>query len=125
MPLINRSLDIDRGSGVIDLSGAGVSITGAAGAAVVLNSATMHAATVRQTERQRRTIHVYYGRASQPVMVRANALVFLANVIQDAVVGGQSEHTIVPARLAENAAPEDRSLFERPNKITALMRANF
>ena len=78
----------------------GLSLVAAAGDAAVINSGSLHAAVVRQTNSQRRTIHVYYGRATQPSM---------------------SEHTIVPARLEAN----DRALFQRPNKITALMRANF
>ena len=66
------------------LRAAGVGLAGSAGSAVVINSASVHAATVRQTDRPRRTIHVYYGRADQPHF---------------------SEHTVFPRRLSQGVGP--------------------
>ena len=42
----------------------GIDIYGKAGTAIVVNSANVHAGTVRQTPHERRTLHIYYGTCS-------------------------------------------------------------
>jgi len=41
-------------------------ITGPAGTAVIFHARCLHAARLRPTFRQRRSVHIYYGRADQP-----------------------------------------------------------
>ena len=76
----------------------GVDILGKAGSAVIVNSANVHAGCVRQTPAERRTLHIYYARATQPCV---------------------SVHTRVPRRLVESADPVLWQLFgRRPNTST-------
>ena len=70
----------------------GIDIYGEAGTALVVNSANVHAGTVRQTSYERRTLHIYYGRATQRCV---------------------SHHTPVPRRLVESCDPTVRNLFGR------------
>jgi ectoine hydroxylase-related dioxygenase (phytanoyl-CoA dioxygenase family) len=76
----------------------GVDLHGKAGSAVIVNSASVHAGCVRQTPSERRTLHIYYSRATQPCV---------------------SVHTRVPRRLVESVDPVLWQLFGRkPNKTT-------
>ena len=82
----------------------GRELYGKAGTAIFFNAGSCHAGVVRRTARERRTVHVYYGHASQP---------FLSNF------------NIVPRRLSQHADPQVRRLFSRPNLNTALVQENF
>ncbi len=75
----------------------GRDLLGPAGTAVLFNGGSCHAGRLRQTDRQRRTVHIYFGRRQQPPL---------------------SEHTIFPRRLLEHADTDVRRLFDRPNQIT-------
>ncbi|HCL28699.1 MAG TPA: hypothetical protein DIC52_09715 [Candidatus Latescibacteria bacterium] len=77
--------------------GSGRDLLGAAGTAVLFNGGSCHAGRLRKTTRERRTVHVYYGHASQPPL---------------------SEHTIFPRRLLDHPEADKRRLFRRPNQIT-------
>lgn len=82
----------------------GIDLYGKAGTAILFNAASVHAGVVRQSERERRTIHVYYGHRSQIPL---------------------SNHTIVPRRLLEAAHEAERLFYSRPNLSTQLMLNNF
>jgi ectoine hydroxylase-related dioxygenase (phytanoyl-CoA dioxygenase family) len=82
----------------------GVELYGAAGTAILFNAASCHAGIVKETARQRRTIHIYYGHRSQPVL---------------------SNHTLVPRRLLASADEGERQFYGRPNLMTELVRDNF
>lgn len=76
---------------------AGRDLLGPAGTAVLFNAGSCHAGRLRCTPRERRTVHIYYGHASQPPL---------------------SEHTVFPRRLSHHRSPRVRRLFARPNQIT-------
>jgi ectoine hydroxylase-related dioxygenase (phytanoyl-CoA dioxygenase family) len=57
----------------------GVGVVAKAGDAVVINSASLHAATIRQTNCVRRTIHVYFGRADQPSFSEVGVFLFFCD----------------------------------------------
>ena len=80
--------------------GRGVELHGRAGTAILFNAGSGHAGVVKRTERERRTIHIYYGHRSLPYL---------------------SNHTVVPRRLLN----EDVDFFGRPNLATQLALANF
>ena len=90
-----RKMPADR-----DSSGA-IGLYGAAGTAILFNAGSCHSGMLRQTDRQRRTIHIYYGHRSQPAL---------------------SNHTIFPRRLVDAEDKATRKLFGRPNAITELVR---
>jgi ectoine hydroxylase-related dioxygenase (phytanoyl-CoA dioxygenase family) len=75
-------------------------LLGPAGTAVLFNAGSCHAGRLRRTDRERRTVHIYYGPGSQPPM---------------------SNHTPTPRRLVEHEDPEARRLFRRPNDLTRAM----
>ena len=88
-----------RGAGSPECDGAdGRDLLGPAGTAILLDAGSCHAGRLRKTTQPRRTVHIYYGHATQPPL---------------------SEHTIFPRRLIEHADPHVRRLFRRPNQITA------
>ena len=88
-----------RGAGSPECDGAdGRDLLGPAGTAILLDAGSRHAGRLRKTTQPRRTVHIYYGHATQPPL---------------------SEHTIFPRRLIEHADPHVRRLFRRPNQITA------
>ena len=88
-----------RGAGSPEYDGAdGRDLLGPAGTAILFNAGSCHAGRLRKTTQPRRTVHIYYGHATQPPL---------------------SEHTIFPRRLIEHADPHVRRLFRRPNQITA------
>ena len=88
-----------RGAGSPECDGAdGRDLLGPAGTAILFNAGSCHAGRLRKTTQPRRTVHIYYGHATQPPL---------------------SEHTIFPRRLIEHADPHVRRLFRRPNQITA------
>ncbi len=74
---------------------------GQAGTAILFNAANIHDARQRTTDRERRTIHIYYGHRSLPPL---------------------SIHTIFPDRLINHPDPDIRALFDRPNEITERVR---
>lgn len=82
----------------------GIELYGAAGTAILFNAASCHAGIVKETARERRTIHIYYGHRSQPVL---------------------SNHTLVPRRLLASADGDERQFYGRPNLMTELVRDNF
>jgi ectoine hydroxylase-related dioxygenase (phytanoyl-CoA dioxygenase family) len=82
----------------------GIELYGAAGSVILFNAGSCHAGVVKQTPRERRTVHVYYGHRSQPVL---------------------SNFTVVPRRLSRHPDPAIGALFGRPNLSTILMEENF
>ena len=82
----------------------GVELYGAAGTAILFNAASCHAGIVKETARERRTIHIYYGHRSQSVL---------------------SNHTLVPRRLLASEDEDERQFYGRPNLMTQLVRDNF
>ena len=90
-----RKMPTDR-----DSSG-GIGLYGAAGTAILFNAGSCHAGMLRQTDRQRRTVHIYYGHRSQPPL---------------------SNHTVFPRRLVDAGDKATRKLFGRTNTITNLVR---
>ena len=82
----------------------GVHLYGRAGTAILFNVGNCHAATLRQTPRERRSIHIYYGHQSRPHL---------------------SDHTIFPGRLTAAPDAETRHFFSRPNLITRLVQENY
>ena len=79
-------------------------IEGPAGTAILFNASMFHAGNVRRTPSERRTIHIYCGRASDR---------FLSN------------YTIFPHRLWEDSDEETRRYYSRPNPITRLLLDRF
>lgn len=71
-----------------------VDLHGPAGTAILFNAGSVHDARQRETTRERRTIHIYYGHRDQPAL---------------------SNHTLFPKRLAKGA---HASLFTRPNDVS-------
>lgn len=86
----------------LDATGS-VPLYGKAGTAILFNAATCHAAVVRKTKSQRRTIHIYYGHHDQPAL---------------------GNHTIFPARLLNSPDEQTQRFYSRPNTITRLVQAN-
>lgn len=82
----------------------GVELYGAAGTAILFNAASCHAGIVKETTRERRTLHIYYGHRSQPVL---------------------SNHTLVPRHLLASDDEDERLFYGRPNLMTELVRDNF
>jgi ectoine hydroxylase-related dioxygenase (phytanoyl-CoA dioxygenase family) len=82
----------------------GIEIYATAGTAILFNAASCHAGIVKRTERERRTIHIYYGHRSQPIL---------------------SNHTLCPRRLLESANSQERDFYGRPNLMTQLVRDNY
>ena len=88
-----------RGAGSPECDGTdGRDLLGPAGTAILFNAGSCHAGRLRKTTQQRRTVHIYYGHATQAPL---------------------SEHTIFPRRLIEHADPHVRRLFRRPNQVKA------
>ncbi len=79
-------------------------ITGSRGTAVLFNAAMFHAGNVRRTEVERRTIHIYCGRATDRYL---------------------SNYTIFPRRLLQAEDEAVRRYYSRPNLITRLMIDHF
>jgi len=82
----------------------GVEVYGKAGTAILFNAASCHAGVVKRSERERRTVHIYYGHRSQPIL---------------------SNHTLCPRRLLESADSGERAFYSRPNLMTQLVRDNY
>ena len=81
-----------------------VELYGKAGTAIIFNAGSGHAGVVKKTQRERRTIHIYYGHRRLPPM---------------------SDHTVVPRRLVEGGDEDARHFYGRPNLATALALENF
>ena len=77
-------------------------LLGPAGTALLFNAGSCHAGRLHQTRSERRTVHIYFGLASQPPL---------------------SNHTPIPSRLVEHADQEVRDLFRRPNDLTRAILA--
>ena len=74
------------------LRGEAIDCIGPSGTAVLMNTGSAHAGTARHTDRQRRTIHVYYGHEDRPPL---------------------SVHTTFPSRLLLGADAETQRFFSR------------
>ena len=85
--------------------GSAVDVVGAAGTAIFFHTGNLHAGTVRQTDRLRHSIHLYYGHEALPPL--------------------SDRLTAVPKRLSEHGDPEIRQLFSKKNEITRLFESNF
>ena len=79
-------------------------IQGDKGTAVIFNAGMFHAGNVRSSDRERRTIHIYCGRASAPPI---------------------SNYTIFPRRLWEGKDEATQRYYARPNAITRLLQDHF
>ena len=74
------------------LRGEAIDCIGPSGTAVLMNTGSAHAGTARHTDRQRRTVHVYYGHEDRPPL---------------------SVHTTFPSRLLLGADAETQRFFSR------------
>ncbi len=79
-------------------------IVGKEGTAVIFNAAMFHAGNVRKTNTERRTIHTYWGRSSNPPI---------------------SNFTIFPERLGGSKDVRVQGYYRRHNPITKLLREYF
>ena len=79
-------------------------LEGTAGTAILFNAALFHAGNVRQTAFERRTIHIYCGRSTDPYL---------------------SNHTIFPRRLWEGKDEATQRYYSRPNPLTKLLIEQF
>ncbi len=75
---------------------------GQAGSAILFNAAALHGVTIRETERHRRIVQVYYGHPQRPCL---------------------SEVTLIPPRLwRDHPDPEVRRFYGKINRYNRLMR---
>ena len=82
-PILDKEAQLARG-GMVDLHGP-------AGTVVLFNLSVLHAATIRPTPQERKSVQIYYGRRDQPHL---------------------SNHTTMPARLWRNHPdPEIRAFY--------------
>ena len=79
-------------------------IVGEKGTAIIFNAAMFHAGNVRKTNTERRTIHTYWGRSSNPPI---------------------SNFTIFPERLWGSKDVRVQGYYRRHNPITKLLRESF
>lgn len=79
-------------------------IVGKKGTAIIFNAAIFHGGNVRKTDTERRTIHTYWGRSSNPPI---------------------SNYTIFPERLWGSKDMRARGYYCRLNPITRLLRESF
>jgi hypothetical protein len=79
-------------------------IEGKKGTAVLFNAGMFHAGNVRQSQDERRTIHIYCGRRADPPI---------------------SNFTIFPQRLWQDKDEETKGYYSRPNAITQLLQQRF
>jgi hypothetical protein len=71
---------------------------GKAGSGILFNAATLHGATIAQTERERRILQIYYGHPSRPSL---------------------AEVTLMPPRLwRDHPDPEIRRFYGKLNRYT-------
>jgi hypothetical protein len=73
---------------------------GAPGSAILFNASAIHGAQGAPGGRGRRSLHIYYGHKDRPC---------------------SSESTIVPERLLRSLGPRERRLFEKRNRLSALI----
>ena len=96
-PILDKEAQLERG-GIIDLHGP-------AGSVVLFNLSVLHAATVRSTESERKSVQIYYGRRDQPPL---------------------SNHTAMPARLwRDHPDPEVRAFYSVLNPKSRALAAAF
>lgn len=81
-----------------------VPLHGKAGTAILFNAGSCHDVIHRASNRERRTIHIYFGHHTQKPV---------------------SNHTIFPGRLLNAQEDQHRSLFSHPNRITELVQNSF
>ena len=86
-----------------DLNSA-VHITGEPGTAILCNGTILHALNFRKTTEERRTVHSWIGRSSQPAM---------------------ANYTVFPRRLCRSQDKEVAKYYGRANEITRLMLDRF
>ena len=79
-------------------------IVGSAGTAILFNTALYHAGNVRNTTVERRTIHIYCGRASNRNL---------------------SDHTIFPPRLWEEKDDRTQRYYSRLNPTSSLLLKSY
>lgn len=88
-----------------DLNGEkAVPLHGKAGTAILFNAGSCHDVIYRSGNRERRTIHIYFGHHTQEPL---------------------SNHTIFPGRLLNAQEDQHRCLFSHPNQITQLVQNSF
>ena len=82
-PILEQEAQIARG-GIVDLHGP-------AGTVVLFNLSVLHTATIRTTQKERKSVQIYYGRRDQPYL---------------------SDHTTMPAKLwRDHPDPEIRAFY--------------
>ena len=79
-------------------------IVGLAGTAILFNASMFHAGNVRKTDSERRTVHIYCGRTTDPPM---------------------SNSTVFPRRLWDGKDEATVKYYSRPNPITRLLLDRF
>jgi phytanoyl-CoA dioxygenase PhyH len=91
--ILDREAQVERGGTVY--------FHGRAGSAILFNAATLHGVTIRQTERHRRIVQVYYGHPHRPSL---------------------SEVTLIPPRLwRDHPDPEIRCFYGKRNRYNRVM----
>lgn len=81
-----------------------VPLHGKAGTAILFNAGSCHDVIYRRSDRERRTIHIYFGHHTQKPL---------------------SNHTVFPKRLIHAKDVETSRLFSHPNRITQLVQNSF
>jgi hypothetical protein len=93
--ILGRDAQVERGGTVY--------FHGRAGSAILFNAATLHGVTIRQTDRHRRIVQVYYGHAERPSL---------------------SEVTLIPPRLwRDHPDAETRRFYGKLNRYNRVMHA--
>ncbi|MDE2705818.1 MAG: phytanoyl-CoA dioxygenase family protein [Gemmatimonadetes bacterium] len=96
-PILDQEDQLARG-GIIDLHGP-------AGTVVLFNLSVLHTATIRPTQRERKSVQIYYGRRDQPHL---------------------SNYTTLPARLwRDHSDPEVRAFYSVLNPKSRAFAAAF
>ena len=96
-PILGQEAQLARG-GIVDLHGP-------AGSIILFNLSVLHTATLRPSERERKSVQIYYGPRSGPIL---------------------SHFTTVPIRLwRDHSDPDIRAFYGNLNRKTRLFAAAF
>jgi hypothetical protein len=91
--ILGKEAQVERGGTVY--------FHGRAGSAILFNAATLHGVTIRQSDRHRRIVQVYYGHPHRPSL---------------------SEVTLIPPRLwRDHSDPEIRRFYGKRNRYNRVM----
>ena len=95
-PILDREAQLER-DGAID-------IHGPAGTVCLFNVAVLHTATVRKTDKVRKSLQVYYGHRNRPYL---------------------ADDSLIPPAFANDPDPETRAFYGNINEITRLYLRGF